>query len=333
MNRFIHTAFLSTAVALLSTANRAEAAQVQTVTFESQGKTLVGDLYLPDNYVEGQELPGIVVTGSWTSVKEQMSGLYAEALADKGFAALAFDFRNFGESEGNIRALESPTMKIEDIQAAAEFLPTLPEVADDSVGGLAVCASAGYMAHAIANGAPLQSFATVAAWFHDTETARAVYTPERYERLISASQEAQDYYETNGVVQYTVAATNNEDIDLAAMRWADPTFYYTDPERGAIAEYDNRFPIMAWEEWLTFDALTAATRIEIPYLMIHGDQMALPDNAQTFYTQVPSAKTIEWVDGLQMDYYDQPALVNDAVNRVTEHFQKTLYSPQLPEFQ
>ena len=119
-------------------ATAAEAVQVKEVIFESQGETLDGNLYLPDDYVAGQELPGVVVTGSWTSVKEQMSGLYAENLADRGFAALAFDFRNFGESDGDVRALESPTLKIEDIQAAAEFLPTLPEVADNQVGGLAV---------------------------------------------------------------------------------------------------------------------------------------------------------------------------------------------------
>lgn len=324
MNRFINTTLLATAVTVLTLPTTAEAAQVREVTFESQGQTLVGDLYLPDDYVSGQELPGIIVTGSWTSVKEQMSGLYAEELADRGFAALAFDFRNFGESEGDIRALESPAMKIEDIMAAVEFLPTLPEVADDQVGGLAICASAGYMAHAIANGAPLQSFATVAAWLHDAETARTIYTPERYDRLIQASQQAAAYYEADGTIQYTLAATNSEDIDLAAMRWADPSFYYTNPQRGAIPEYDNRFPIMAWEEWLTFDALAAADGIEVPYLMVHGDQMALPDNAQAFYDAVPATKSIVWIEGVQMDYYDQPELVDNAADLAAAHFLETL---------
>jgi fermentation-respiration switch protein FrsA (DUF1100 family) len=324
MKRLFNTLVISAAATVLATASQAEAAQVKAVTFESEGQTLVGDLYLPDDYVEGQELPGVVVTGSWTSVKEQMSGLYAGALADRGYAALAFDFRNFGDSEGDIRALESPTMKIEDIQAAAEFLPTLPEVADDQIGGLAICASAGYMAHAVANGAPFDSFVTVAAWLHDEATAQEIYTPERYSRLIAASQQAQAYFEADGTVQYTLAATNNEAIDLAAMRWADPSFYYTNPERGAISEYDNRFPIMAWEEWLTFDALAAAEGIEVPYRMIHGDQMALPDNAQAFYATVAAPKSIAWLDGAQMDYYDQAERVDQATALVVEHFDETL---------
>lgn len=310
--------------ATFAIATHAQAAQVREVTFESQGHTLVGNLYLPDDYTEGQELPGVVVTGSWTSVKEQMSGLYAEELADRGFAALAFDFRHFGESEGDIRGFENPALKIEDIRAAAEFLPTLAEVADDQVGGVAVCASAGYMAHAIANNAPFNSFVTIAAWLHDTETARAIYTPERYDRLIAASQQAADQYATDGTIQYTLAATNDETNDLAAMRWPDPSFYYTNPDRGAISEYDNRFPVMAWEDWLTFDALTAAQDIDVPYLMIHGDQMALPENAQSFYSTVPAQKSLAWVDGIQMEYYDDSELITNAVDLVTEHFHKTL---------
>ena len=121
-----------------------------------------------------------------------------------------------------------------------------------------------------------------------------------------------------------MAATNDETIDLAAMRWADPSFYYTNPERGAIPEYDNRFPVMAWEEWLTFDALAAADGIDVPYLMVHGDQMALPDNARSFYDTVSAPKNLAWVDGMQMDYYDQPDLVNSAIERATEHFQHAL---------
>ncbi|MDY6937286.1 MAG: alpha/beta hydrolase [Cyanobacteriota bacterium] len=321
MKSFLHALLFTAVVAVSETA---QAAQVREVTFENQGETLVGHLYLPENYIEGRELPGVVVAGSWTSTKEQMSGSYAEELADRGFAALAFDFRNFGDSEGEIRALESPTMKIEDLKAAASFMSALPEVADDRVGGLAVCASAGYMAGAIAQGAEFQSFATVAAWLHDPETAREIYTPDRFDRLIRASQKAQAHYETDGTIRYTVAATNDETIDLAAMRWADPNFYYTNPDRGAIAQYDNRFPVMAWEEWLTFDALAAADGIDVPFFMLHGDDMALPDNARAFYENVDAPKSIAWVEGLQMDYYDRPELVSDAASQVAEHFDRTL---------
>ena len=65
-------ATVTAATLQLSLANDAKAAQVKKVTFESNNQTLIGDLYLPDDYQAGDKLPGVLVTGAWTTVKEQM---------------------------------------------------------------------------------------------------------------------------------------------------------------------------------------------------------------------------------------------------------------------
>lgn len=53
------------------------------------GIELAGDLYLPKE-AEGK-LAALAVAGPFGAVKEQCAGLYAEELASRGFAALAFD--------------------------------------------------------------------------------------------------------------------------------------------------------------------------------------------------------------------------------------------------
>ncbi|MEV8533887.1 alpha/beta hydrolase [Streptomyces sp. NPDC051211] len=68
----------------------------QDVTFEAGGAKLVGHLYLPDTEPPAA---GVVVAGTWTSVKELMADRYAERLARRGYAALSFDFTGVGESE------------------------------------------------------------------------------------------------------------------------------------------------------------------------------------------------------------------------------------------
>src|SRR5262245_14202956 len=85
------------------------------VTFDSEGSRLAGNLYIPPEQMPGTRTPGIVVTGSWTTVKEQMASLYAQRLARLGFVTLAFDFRHWGASEGQPRQYESPERKIRDI--------------------------------------------------------------------------------------------------------------------------------------------------------------------------------------------------------------------------
>ena len=79
-------------------------------TFARAGDRLAGTLYLPPT----APAAAVVTTGPLTSVKEQAVGVYAAALARRGFAALAFDHRTFGASEarpGNWRTrwARSPT--------------------------------------------------------------------------------------------------------------------------------------------------------------------------------------------------------------------------------
>ena len=67
------------------------------VTFHNRyGITLAADMYIPKN-AEGK-LPAIAVCGPFGAVKEQCSGLYAQALAERGFLTIAFDPSFTGES-------------------------------------------------------------------------------------------------------------------------------------------------------------------------------------------------------------------------------------------
>jgi antibiotic biosynthesis monooxygenase (ABM) superfamily enzyme len=64
-------------------------------------------------------------------VKEQAAGTYAQAMAERGYAALTFDYRYFGESGDRPRQFEDPGANIEDIKNAATAL-----LADDRLSEL-----------------------------------------------------------------------------------------------------------------------------------------------------------------------------------------------------
>jgi hypothetical protein len=86
--------------------------------FDCDGDRLVGNLHLPQGDVHGVA----ILTGPLTSVKEQATGAWGSALAERGFVSLSFDHRYYGESGGRPRQLEKPAAKIADIQAAAASL-------------------------------------------------------------------------------------------------------------------------------------------------------------------------------------------------------------------
>jgi len=144
------------------------------VLIPAEGRLIAGRIHRnTDDPTEPQ--PGVVASGSWLTVKEQMADLYATQLAALGYTVLTFDFRGFGASEGTPRQTEMPVRKIADIVAATRFLRSLSCVRGEKVGYLAVCASAMYAGAAVEAGAPIGALASVAGWFHDTGSVAAFY--------------------------------------------------------------------------------------------------------------------------------------------------------------
>lgn len=311
------TLLATTAAALVAlTATAAEAATSQRVMFEANGQRLVGNLYLPDDYRPGQRLPTIIVTGAWTTVKEQMPARYAAELADRGFAALTFDFTGWGQSEGAQRQVEDPRIKTADIVAAAQFLLTRPEVDGGRIGALGICASAGYAVGAAVASPHIRSVALVAPWLHDRAIVNSVYGGEAsVAQLIASGREAV----AAGGRMIPAASTT----DSTALMFGAP--YYTERDRGLIPEYVNQFNLASWEPWLTFDAIALAPRLTDPFAMVHSDAAAIPQGARQFYAGLTGQKRALWLDGVsQLDFYDRDAPVTRASDFVAEHFRSTL---------
>lgn len=80
----------------------------QKISFRNRyGITLSGDLYLPKN-AGNEKLSALAISGPFGAVKEQSSGLYANQMAERGFAVVAFDPSYTGESGGEPRNVASP---------------------------------------------------------------------------------------------------------------------------------------------------------------------------------------------------------------------------------
>jgi fermentation-respiration switch protein FrsA (DUF1100 family) len=292
------------------------------IVFPGSGAMLSG-LFVRDTRDFSTRQIAVIVTGSWLTVKEQMALFYARRLATLGYTAFVFDFAGFGESAGDPRQAEIPTRKIADICAAADFLSTLSFVAPERIGHVAICASAQYVQHAIARGARIAAFASVAGWYHDAETIASFYGGvEGVERRIGfARQDAEAFLRSKQRANAPAYAPGDEH---AGMHFE--LDYYGNPTRGAIAAWKNEMAPMSWAHWLTFDGLSIAASNSVPSLMVHGPGCALPDNAKRVYERWTGPKQLEWVEGAQIDFYDRPGHVDRSVAFIGDWFRRHLAS-------
>ena len=93
--------------------------------FEVDGVRCAAWLYLPD---APAPYPGVVLAHGFAGIRRARLDAYAERFAAAGLAALVFDYRCFGDSEGEPRQLLDIRRQLADWRAAIRVFRARPEV-------------------------------------------------------------------------------------------------------------------------------------------------------------------------------------------------------------
>lgn len=112
------------------------------VTFESGGARCAAWLYRPG---ASGTVPCVVLAPGFSSVREQRLDAYAERFARAGLAALLFDYRHFGASEGEPRQLVDIKLQLEDWRGAISAAREQDDIDPDRVALFGVSLSGGYV--------------------------------------------------------------------------------------------------------------------------------------------------------------------------------------------
>jgi len=91
--------------------------------FTCDGTKCAGWLYRPDE--EDDETPVVIMAHGFGGERTFRLPAYAERFAERGIAAYVFDYRGFGDSEGEPRQLISPKRHVQDWLAAVEHVDSL----------------------------------------------------------------------------------------------------------------------------------------------------------------------------------------------------------------
>lgn len=106
--------------------------RVENVSFYSSGARLSAILRLPDE--DGGPLPAVVQGPGWLGLQDaKLYRPYHEALLEAGIAVLTFDYRGFGDSEGDATFLD-PAGQVADWRSAITFLETRSEINPRRIG-------------------------------------------------------------------------------------------------------------------------------------------------------------------------------------------------------
>ena len=245
------------------------------VTFKNRyGLSLVADLYVPKNL--NGKTAAIAVSGPFGAVKEQVSGLYAQTMAERGFVTLAFDPSYTGESGGQPRNVASPDINTEDFSAAVDYLTTLPEVDDNKIGIIGICGWGGFALNAAAMDTRIK--ATVTSTMYDMTRVSA----KGYNDSMSAGDLYKMRQDLNN--QRTVAAKTGKPVFIPTnkdkLNGDEPQFikdyhdYYKEPLgfHSRSINSNGGWNSTSSLSLITQPILSYADTIKSAVLMIHGEK-------------------------------------------------------------
>ncbi len=306
------------------------------VTFPNRyGITLAADLYEPKG-AEGK-LAAVAVCGPFGAVKEQAAGLYAQAMAERGFLTIAFDPSFTGESGGAPRYMASPDINTEDMQAAVDLLSVQENVDPERIGIIGICGWGGLALNAAALDTRIK--ATVASTMYDMSrvNANGYFDAEdsadaRYAKKAALNaQRIVDYENGSYALGGGVADPLPEDAPFFVADYCD--YYKTD--RGYHARSLNSnggWNMIGCMSFMNQPILQYSNEIRSAVLVMHGEKAHSCYFSRDAYAAMvkesPYADNKELLiipEAVHTDLYDGGGKDAIPFDRLAEFFEENLF--------
>lgn len=288
----------------------------QKVTFKNRyGITLSGDIYLPKNSGD-RKLSALAISGPFGAVKEQASGLYANQMAERGFAALAFDPSYTGESGGEPRNVASPDINTEDFSAAIDFLGLQDNIDRDKIGIIGICGFGGFALNATAVDKRVKAVATTSMYDMSRVNAKGYFdatTPEQRTKMLEQMSQQRWQDAENGTPALTPMGLPDK-LQGNEPQFVKEYFDYYKTDRGfheRSINSNSSWTITTPISLMNMPIMTYISEISPrPMLVIAGEHAHSRYFSEDAYKAAKEPKEIMIIpDAVHVDLYDQVDII------------------------
>jgi len=289
------------------------------INFDSQGLRCSGWLYVPDNLKTGAKEPAIVMANGFTGVKEQILPDFAAKFVDAGFVTMVFDYRYFGDSEGEPRSQNFPLELVEDCRNAITWVSGQPEVDSQRIGIWGTSYGGGLVLYAGTYDRRIKAVVSQVPYAPSPEQRRT-RNPQNWDNMGKILlQDRIERYKT-GVVNYMkVVAPEGESCVLPGREAYDE---YMD---GKKPNWRNRVTLESLEKMREFDPVSMIHMMSptaLLFIAAERDSFFPLDLVKAIYEKAREPKAITVLPIKHFEAYSEPWLsraANVAIDWFRQH--------------
>lgn len=273
------------------------------IEFNAEGTTLRGWLYTPDT--GHRPFPTVVMAHGFSAVKEMYLDSYAEVFAQTGLAALVFDNRNFGASDGEPRQEIDPWQQVRDYRHAITYARTRPEVDRERIGVWGSSYSGG---HVLVVGAIDRRVKCVVSQVPLVNGYRNILRLVRADFIAAARAQFDQDRESRfaGNPPAMVPVVSADPMAQSALPTADSYQWFTDTGKSRAPSWKNEVTVRTLEMLMEYAPGSYIEQISpTPLLMViaEGDHLAVADEAFASFNQAREPKKLVVLPGGHFDAY------------------------------
>jgi hypothetical protein len=263
----------------------------QDVEFTSGGETVRGWLYTPD--AGDGPFPVVVMAGGWCYVKELVQPHYAEHFAANGIAALVFDYRRLGGSDGMPRQHIDPTDQIEDYKNAISYVSTLDEIDAGNISVWGISYSGGHVLIVGATDRRVRNVISIVPVVDGYVNMRRVHGTTGFRMFREAVE--RDRVERFATGEFGYMDMSTTQVGDVLCTWPFPETYdaFMELKNTVAPAHEHRNTIASAEMLMSYSVYPFVGRLlDTPTLMViaDDDDLTLWDKEIEVFNMIPTTK-------------------------------------------
>lgn len=273
------------------------------IEFNAEGVRLRGWLYRPER--ADAKLPAIVMAHGFSAVKEMYLDRFAECFAAAGFAALVFDNRNFGASDGEPRQEIDPWAQVRDYRHAITWIRAQPGIDRERIGVWGSSYSGG---HVLVVGAIDRRVRCVVSQVALISGYRNFQRFIRQDMMggLRAQFDADREARFNGAKPAMVPVVSTDPLAPSALPTVDSAEWFLETGRTRAPAWRNEVTLRTVEMITEYEPGSYVAKISpTPLMMIvaEGDHVAAADQALEAFNEAREPKRLVILKGGHFDAY------------------------------